>query len=151
MPLTASEIKWHSRFLKLAHEVASWSKDRSTKVGAVIMGPDRDPRSFGYNGFPRNVNDEVEERHERPLKYSWTEHAERNAIYNAGRFGVALAGCSIYINRFPCASCARAIIQCGISRICCPQQPVNDGALDHSFDVSQVLIRESGITLITLP
>jgi len=58
--------KWHRRFLKLAHEVASWSKDDSTKVGAVIMGHDHTPRSFGYNGFPEGVDDTIPERNERP-------------------------------------------------------------------------------------
>ena len=55
--LPVSTAKWDTRFLRLAFEVASWSKDHSTKVGAVIIGPDKDPRSFGYNGLPRGVND----------------------------------------------------------------------------------------------
>ena len=73
------------RFMNLAY-VAEWSKDRSTKVGCVVIGPDREVRSMGYNGFPRGINDEIERRHARPDKY--TEHAERNAIYNAARVGV---------------------------------------------------------------
>jgi dCMP deaminase len=145
--------KWDQRFLDLSDHIAGWSQDRDHKVGAVIVGPDLEIRSTGYNGLPRGVKSDDPARFDRETgeKFLWVEHAERNAIYNAGRIGVALAGCSIYINRFPCADCARAIIQSGISRVCCPQQPTNDGALDHSFDVSQVLIRESGTRLITLP
>ncbi|MCW8836697.1 MAG: CMP deaminase, partial [Rhodospirillales bacterium] len=75
--------KWHVRFLQLAHQIASWSKDRSTKVGAVLVRPDRTPAPYGYNGFPRQVDDDIDDRHSRPDKYDWTEHAERNAIYNA--------------------------------------------------------------------
>ncbi len=109
--------KWDVRFLRLALEVSTWSKDRSTQVGAVIVGEDRTPGPYGYNGFPRFINDEKEERHSRPTKYDWTEHAERNAIYNAARMGVALKGSTMYVTHVPCADCARAIIQVGITRV----------------------------------
>ena len=109
--------KWDVRFLRLALEVSTWSKDRSTQVGAVIVGEDRSPGPYGYNGFPRFIDDEKEERHSRPSKYDWTEHAERNAIYNAARMGVALKGSTIYVTHVPCADCARAIIQVGITRV----------------------------------
>lgn len=108
---------WDRRFLELAHTVGSWSKDRSAKTGCVIVGPDRLLRSTGYNGFVRGVDDDVPSRHERPMKYSWTEHAERNAIYNAARLGISLTGCTAYINWFPCMDCARALIQVGIVRL----------------------------------
>ena len=75
--------KWNSRFMDLARLVAGWSKDTSTKVGCVIIGPDKEIRSTGYNGFPRGVDDTIPAGHERPAKYDFTEHAERNAIYNA--------------------------------------------------------------------
>ena len=109
--------KWDVRFLRLAREVSGWSKDRSTQVGAVIVGEDRTPGPYGYNGFPRFIDDEREERHARPGKYDWTEHAERNAIYNAARMGVALKGSTIYVTHVPCTDCARAIIQVGIVRV----------------------------------
>ena len=150
MPLTASEIKWHSRFLKLAHEVASWSKDRSTKVGAVIMGPDRDPRSFGYNGFPRNVNDEVEERHERPLKYSWTEHAERNALANCNRVGIPTKGCTIYITHFPCPDCARMIIQSGLAKVVVDEKCMEADfgtRWRESLEIAKEMLSEAGVVV----
>ena len=109
--------KWDERFLRLAAEVATWSKDRSTQVGAVIVCEDCTPGPYGYNGFPRFIDDGKEERHERPIKYDWTEHAERNAIYNAARMGIALKGCTMYVTHVPCADCARAIIQVGITRV----------------------------------
>lgn len=108
---------WDRRFLELAHSVGAWSKDRSAKAGCVIVGPDRLIRSTGYNGFVRGVDDEVPSRHERPIKYSWTEHAERNAIYNAARLGIAIEGCTAYVNWFPCIDCARALVQVGIVRL----------------------------------
>ena len=64
-------LKWDQRFLRLALEIASWSKDESTKVGSVVVGPKREIRSTGYNGIPRGVDDDVAARHERPLKYSF--------------------------------------------------------------------------------
>lgn len=114
-------VDWDRRFLELAKSVGQWSKDRSTKVGCVIVGPDREIRSTGYNGFPRGVNDEPDCRHARPTKYLFTEHAERNAIYNAARMGTSLLNCTLYFywpaSGPPCADCARAIIQSGISRV----------------------------------
>lgn len=112
--------KWDLRWMRLAAEIAEWSKDTSTHVGCIIVGPDNAIRSLGYNGFPRGVNDDVEERYERPLKYMWTEHAERNAIYNSSRMGLSLQGSTMYLNGnhgFPCSECARAIIQCGITSL----------------------------------
>jgi len=115
---------WDIRFLREAARIATWSKDRSTKVGCVIVGPSREIRSTGYNGFPRGVNDDVDERHARPLKYAYCEHAERNAIYNAARVGIPLEGCTLYcaadkLTGPPCVDCARACVQSGIKHVIC--------------------------------
>lgn len=109
--------KWDQRFLRLAREVSSWSKDRSTQVGAVVVAEDKTPGPYGYNGFPRAIDDDVDDRHDRPIKYKWTEHAERNAIYNAARTGMKLQGCTIYVTHMPCPDCARAIVQVGMTRV----------------------------------
>ncbi len=126
--------KWDSRFLRLAREVASWSKDRSTKVGAVIVTEDKTPGPYGYNGFPRMIDDTVEERHGRPDKYDWTEHAERNAIYNAARVGFILTGCTIYVTHVPCPDCARAILQSGIRRVVVDKASVEDADFQKRWD-----------------
>lgn len=110
-------MNWHEYFFEMAALAAKKSKDKSTQCGAVIVGPAHEIRSTGYNSFPRGLNDDVEERHARPLKYKWMEHAERNAIYNAARIGVSLHGCTIYQDWLPCCDCARAIIQSGIERL----------------------------------
>jgi dCMP deaminase len=107
-------------FMSLAVTVSAASKDRSTKVGCVVVGPDNEIRSTGFNGFPRGVNDNAPERHERPAKYLWTEHAERNAIYNAARMGTALKHCRLYCTFAPCMDCARAIVQAGICEVITP-------------------------------
>lgn len=110
-------VDWDVRFMQLARHVAEWSKDRSTKVGAVIVDDGKVVIAIGYNGFPRGVDDDIEIYHKRPLKYKWTEHAERNAIYNAVRKGVSTMGCTMYLPWFPCMDCARAIVQSGISDV----------------------------------
>ncbi len=140
---------WDMRFLALARHVAEWSKDRSRKVGCVIVGPDHEVRSLGYNGFPRGVNDDAAERYERPAKYSWTEHAERNAIYNAARIGVSLRGCTAYLPWYPCMDCARALVQAGIWRLVCGQEPdLNDPKWGADFAEVPNLLREGGILYI---
>lgn len=110
-------INWDEYFMMVVNTIKQKSKDKATKVGAVIVGPDNEIRSVGYNGFPRGVDDNIEVRHERPEKYLWTECAERNAIYNAARMGTALKGCRIYIDTIPCTNCARGIVQVGINEV----------------------------------
>lgn len=109
--------KWNYRFMEIALHISSWSKDPNTKVGSVVVGPDKEIRSQGYNGFPRGVDDNVPERHVRPTKYAFYEHSERNAIYNAVKFGACLEGCTLYVTMPPCADCARGIIQAGIKHV----------------------------------
>jgi len=116
--LGSKVISWDSYFLQMAELVSTRSKDQNTHIGAVIVGPDKEVRSTGYNSFPRGLNDFLPERQERPEKYSWMEHAERNAIYNAARHGAALKGCTMHLNcHIPCTGCARAIIQSGIAEV----------------------------------
>ena len=117
--------KWHKYFMLMAEHAASLSKDGSTRVGCVIVGQDRNVLSTGFNGMPMGVNDDVPARHERPLKYKFFEHAERNAIYLAARAGTALKGSTAYIHPWPpCPDCARALIQAGISEIVVPTTTV---------------------------
>ena len=136
---------WNERFLELAESVGSWSKDRSTKVGAVIVGNNREVLSMGYNGFPRNCNDDVDARHERPLKYKWAEHAERNAIYNAARNGVRLEGSKIYLRWYPCCDCARAIVQSGIKYLICTAPDFDHPRWGEDFRISQEILDEGGV------
>ena len=111
--------KWDIRFLKLAEHIAAWSKDPSTKVGAVITDPNRRVVSLGYNGLPQGILDIPERMANRDLKYQLTVHAERNAILFAQR---PLFGCTLYTWPFmSCSVCAAMIIQCGIVRHVAPE------------------------------
>ena len=91
-------IKWNDYFMGMIDNVSMKSKDKHTKVGAIITGSDNEIRSTGFNSFVRGMNDDIPERQERPEKYWWIEHAERNAIYNAARIGTSLNNCTIYIS-----------------------------------------------------
>ena len=140
-------MTWDKRWMALAQHVSQWSKDRSTKVGAVIVNSRQVVVAFGWNGFPRGVDDDVSDRHLRPTKYLWTEHAERNAIYNAAAEGMALRGCRLYTSKFPCAACARAIIQTGIIEvIVLPSEKLRPKLLADE-QVSVALLEEAQISI----
>jgi dCMP deaminase len=109
--------KWDLRFLNLAEETASWSKDPSTKVGCVIVEPDTNRiMGVGFNGFPRGMCDHDELYADRETKYSRTIHAELNAVLNSQQ----TENCVAYVTHPPCTNCALVLIQSGISRVCCP-------------------------------
>lgn len=108
---------WDQYFMDMLPLIAARSKDPNTQTGCLIVGPDREIRTTGYNSFPRRIDDHVAARLERPEKYFWIEHAERNAIYNAARVGIPLLECTLYLNWLSCMDCARGIIQVGIRRV----------------------------------
>jgi dCMP deaminase len=136
---------WDHRFMALAMHIATWSKDRTTKVGCVIVGSVHEIKAIGYNGFVRGANDTLDERHQRPAKYDWTEHAERNAIYQAARLGISLSGSKMYLPWFPCIDCARAIVQVGISELIAYQPDMNHERWGTHFANSTLLFEEAGV------
>lgn len=146
--------KWHNRFMELAFLVASWSKDPSTKTGAVVVGPDREIRATGYNGLVRGVDDNIPERLERPTKYDFFEHAERNAIYNACLTGTSLKGCVLYATHAPCTDCARAIIQAGIKMVVTNKIIIDDstpkGTWREKLFLSEQMFKEAGVEYLEL-
>lgn len=113
--MNITDKKWSVRLLKMAKDVASWSKDTSTKVGAVITTADGKPISWGFNGMPMGIDDNIPERHMRPEKYKWMCHAERNAMDLASRSD--LSNCVMFVTFAPCANCAQSIIQRGIRTV----------------------------------
>jgi dCMP deaminase len=110
--------KWARRFLELARFVAAWSRDPSTKVGAVVADQANRVVSLGYNGFARGVRDNPERYADREMKLKMVVHAERNAILFAAK---DLKDCTLYTWPFqPCSVCAAMVIQVGISRVVAP-------------------------------
>jgi dCMP deaminase len=111
-------MNWDEYFINIAEQVKLKSKDIKTQIGVVLVGKDNEIVSTGYNSFPRGINDDINERQERPEKYFWFEHAERNAIYNAARIGVSTLGTTMYMTcDISCADCARGIISAGITKV----------------------------------
>ncbi|MGL5335314.1 MAG: dCMP deaminase family protein, partial [Enterovibrio sp.] len=108
--------KWNVRFYQMAQLVASWSKDPSTQVGAVIAKGNH-IISLGFNGYPHGIFDSAA-TDQREIKLLKTLHAEENAILFAKR---DLQGCAIWVTHFPCPNCAAKIIQTEISDVYCPE------------------------------
>ena len=145
---------WDEYYLNICKVVASRSKDPNTQIGCVIAGPAHEIRSTGYNSFPRGIRDDVPERLERPAKYLWIEHAERNAICNAARAGTPLEGCTIYVEIMPCMDCARAIVQAGIKQVVVSGERMSQYSSEYynqHFGLVEVLFREAGIKVRQVP
>ena len=104
--------------MNLAKEVSTWSKDPSSQIGAVAIGPKGQVLSQGYNGFPRGIEDTEYRLYNREIKYKHVVHAEMNCIFNATYTGVSLDGASMYVYGLPvCTECAKGIIQVGIKSV----------------------------------
>lgn len=145
--------KWSQRYLGLAAEVASWSKDPRRKIGSIIVGKNGEILSQGYNGFPRGVHDHEKRYNNRELKHMFVVHAEINAILNAARNGTRIAGSTMYLYGLPpCCDCAKAIIQSGISKLVIR---VDDGVeispdWVKSFEVSREMLKEAKLKYIVV-
>ena len=138
---------WDQYFLKMCKLVASKSPDPSTQCGCVIVGPDNEVRTTGYNGMPRGI-ESTPEREERPEKYYWYEHAECNAIFNAARAGIAMKGCTAYVTGIPCPSCVRAFIQSGIIQVIVPlngHNPDHNKGWKEKYECSWKMLRSANI------
>lgn len=142
--------KWDRRFIALARHIAGWSKDPSTQVGCVVVGPDREIRSTGFNGFPRGIDDSLARLEDRTLKYPLICHAEENAIMHAARIGVSLKGCSAYVTWPPCTRCARSLIQAGVSTVLYPAGLEIPPRWTEDFEMSTAMFREAGVVIHTV-
>lgn len=138
-------MKWDRRFINLATHIAGWSKDPSTKCGAVIVDGKRIV-SLGFNGFPQGVVDHDDRLNNRDVKYKMVLHAEVNALLFANK---DLSDCTIYVSPMPpCSRCAAQIIQAGIKRIV-TMKPSED-ALSRwgdDFKVAETMYKEAGVEL----
>jgi len=139
-----TDTRWDRRFLDLAEHIATWSKDPSRGVGAVIVAGDKRICATGYNGLPAGVED-LPERLERPTKYDLICHAEVNAIVQCARHGVSCVGSTIYTTFFPCNTCTLAIIQAGIRRVVAWRVNAGDAHWEDSIATSRTLLDEAGV------
>jgi dCMP deaminase len=140
---------WDKRFLRLAKHISEWSKDPSTKVGCVVVGPDRELRSTGFNGLPRGIEDNEQRLNNREIKYPLICHAEENAIMHAARIGISLKDCTAYVTWPPCTRCARSLIQAGVSTIVYPENIEIPKRWMDDFNLSLNMLKEAKINLKT--
>jgi dCMP deaminase len=140
-------MNWDEYFLRIAGVAAQKSKDPSTKVGAVIVRPDRTIVSVGYNGFPRGVADTPQRLNDRPTKYSLVVHAEMNAILSARE---SLNGYTLYTVPFmPCDRCFVHVIQAGIKRVCFLKAlPDQEARWGEAFNRVLLLAEEAKIEMM---
>jgi len=150
LPNTTKENieKWDNRFLDLAKEISTWSKDPSTQVGAVTVGHKNEVLSQGFNGFPRGIHDTDERYNDKPTKHKFVVHAEMNAIYNATYSGVSLDGATLYVYGLPvCSECAKGIIQVGIKKVVIKKSKEIE-RWNESVELSALMFKEAGVELI---
>jgi len=138
--------KWDQRFYDLAGYIAEWSKDPSTKVGAVVVDP-KNKRivSTGFNGFPFGVEDTAERLENREVKYEMVVHAETNALVFAGPHA---EGCTLYVTPLPpCARCAVVVIQAGIARVVTPRPDMSREPWATQSRISEQMFSEAGVVV----
>ena len=138
--------QWDQRYLDLAKQVSTWSKDPSRKIGAVAVGSKGQILSQGYNGFPRGILDLPERYENREVKYKHVVHAEMNVIYNATFSGVSLDGASLFVYGLPvCNECAKGIIQVGIQRVVIYTDELIPEIWTDAFELTWAMFKEAGI------
>jgi len=137
---------WQQRYLDLAKQVSTWSKDPSRKIGAVAVGSKGQILSQGFNGFPRGILDSADRYSDRPTKYKLVVHAEMNVIYNATFNGVSLDGASLYVYGLPvCSECAKGIIQVGIKKVFIYTDDAVPAIWTEAFELTRDMFKEAGI------
>lgn len=139
--------KWDHRFIRIAYEIQSWSKDPSTKCGCVIVR-DRRILSTGYNGLPANLSDSLPRYQDREYKLATIIHAEKNAIFNAAKNGSTTEGSTAYVTWPPCSQCASALIQAGIVKVVCPDPATSPDRWRANFKIANELLFEAGVTVL---
>jgi dCMP deaminase len=140
---------WGDRYTHLAKEISTWSKDPSTKVGAVVIGNNGEVLSQGYNGFPRSIKDTPQRLKDREKKYNLVVHAEMNDIYNASLNGVSLKGSTLYVYGLPiCNECAKGVIQVGIDKVIATRPADYNKEWDESIKDAKALFKEAEVEYI---
>ena len=153
--------RWDHHWLGDCLHWSKMSKDPNTRVGSVIVGPDLEERSTGFNGFPRGIADTAERLSDRETKNLLMVHAEHNAILNAARIGTPVKGCTLYLactdnsgqvwSGPPCVKCTLAIIQAGITEVV--GWPFKDGESKWKENIEQasLLLAEAGLEYREVP
>lgn len=141
--------KWTVRYLDLAKNIASWSMDPSTKVGAVVVGKNGQILSQGYNGFPRGVKDTEQRLNNREEKYKYVVHAEMNCIYNASYNGSSLKDTTLYVYGLPvCSECAKGVVQVGITKVVMQHPKDIPNHWNEKVLITKTIFNEAGVKFL---
>lgn len=134
---------WQNYFMGLAKVVAQRSHDIHTQHGCVITDHNNRILGVGYNGFPRGMDDKLLPTN-RPDKYHWMIHAERNALSNCTirpDNGIA------YVTGQSCNDCIMALWQEGITKVVMAKNHgtlLFDDAAKKRFDL---FVQETGLSI----
>jgi len=139
--------KWDYRFLETAQFISNWSKDPSTKTGAVIVRPRNRIVGWGYNGFAHNMKDDPELYANREIKYSRVIHCEINALLNAAQ---SVDGCTLYTTGPCCDRCAVHMLHAGINRFVF-FEPSPEQAVRWNVERTYSYFKEAGVEVVPVP
>lgn len=141
---------WDQRFLVIASHFAGWSKDPSTKVGAVAVR-NRRILAQGYNGLPAGVADSDTRLKDRDIRLAMTVHAEMNCVAHAAQNGVSLIGATMYVwPLMTCSQCASMLVQAGVNKVVVPDF-IEPQRWQDSFDLARTMFIESGVAVHRIP
>ena len=120
---------WDHYFMNIAQQVKMRASCLSAKKGAILV-KDKMIISTGYNGTPKGMThclsggcQRCTSRHLGKIKSgSYSEpcicvHSEENAIVQAAYNGISTKGAVMYSTFTPCTSCAKMIINAGITEV----------------------------------
>jgi dCMP deaminase len=150
------EKEWFIRFMELAKHISTWSKDPKAKVGCVIVDPEnKNIKTIGHNCLVRDFEKEkyAEKYYEKPLKNTFMEHAERNAIYKAAECGISIKKCFIFCTHFPCPECSRGILKSGICSAVVLESSCNSYfRKSNAFEIEQskIILNNNSFKIIIL-
>lgn len=142
---------WDELFMGKVYEIANKSKDPRTKIGAVLVKDGHAPLE-GFNGICKGVTD-LPERMKSPEKFNWMEHAERNIINMAAKFGISTDGGTLFTQGMPCVDCTRGIVNSGIREVVLHKQwedisfKIISGTWEERYYRSKVMFDESGVRI----
>lgn len=152
--------RWDRHWLGMALYHSRMSKDPRKKVGAIVIGPDKELLGGGFNGFPRGIADTPERLNDVDTKLRLVVHAEMNALLAAARTGVRLKGCTMYLaaedntglvwGGCPCTRCTVEIIQVGISRIVSYPAKLTPSKWHEDIQFARTLVDEAKIEYLEL-
>ncbi len=142
----------YDHWMRVAYRYAALSADPSTQNGALILDENANVgRAASFNHIPLGLTASIE-RWDRPTKHAWVEHAERSAIYEMARRGIATAGLTMVCPWAACAECARAIIESDIDHLVVhgPAMDHDDGRWSESIELGHQMLREAGVEIHVL-